>query len=218
MPEPGPSKAVTKSLPEPILLKVGRAVNLVKRLHQWDKQCESKEQVLRGWFPAQEGEEESLMKGRVQTEGKGVWCHRLERLIHLELADLAVNTPYLQHGWKSFVKGKGRGNAQKSYFDSINVCLTPASPGKKSHPASPGKGRRKNSDASNGGASSAKTPFVVNGLGNYNVGQPCSDCGSVHKEIFSFARVQNGPYKGREWEGIVKNVIDGWGRFVQEYV
>jgi len=32
-----------------IQLKVGRAVNLVKRLDQWDKQCGLKMQIVRGW-------------------------------------------------------------------------------------------------------------------------------------------------------------------------
>ena len=37
--------------PSTIKLKVGRAVNLNKRIDQWGKQCSSKEQVLRGWYP-----------------------------------------------------------------------------------------------------------------------------------------------------------------------
>lgn len=81
-----------------IHLKVGRAVNLVKRIDEWGKQCGSKEQVLRGWWPGtveNDDSETSLMKGRVKPGDKGACCHRLERLIHLELADLAVHTPYL---------------------------------------------------------------------------------------------------------------------------
>jgi hypothetical protein len=30
----------------------------------------------------------------------GPHCHRLERLVHLELADLAKNAPYLRPGWE----------------------------------------------------------------------------------------------------------------------
>ncbi|KAJ7581356.1 hypothetical protein C8J56DRAFT_1015968 [Mycena floridula] len=205
------SKSSTKSAP--LLLKVGRTVNLVKRLHQWGKQCGSKEQVLRGWFPAEEGEDSSLLKGRVQAEGKGVWCHRLERLIHLELADLAVNTPYLEPGWKNFRKGKGKGRAQQAQY-------TPAVPSSPPVTGSPRGRPRKGSAASgtnSGTTSPRKPPFLVNGLGNYNAG-PCIDCGSFHKEIFSFPRVQSGAYKGREWDDIVKGVIEGWGKFVEEYV
>jgi hypothetical protein len=69
---------------ETIKLKVGRAVNLVKRIDQWGKQCGSKEQVLRGFYPgvvepdnnAGDGGT-SLMKGRVIAGEKGSWCHRL---------------------------------------------------------------------------------------------------------------------------------------------
>ena len=39
----------------------------------------------------------------------------------------------------------------------------------------------------------------------------------VHKEIFSFPRA-NGRYKGKEWEEIVKPVIEKWGGFVGAYV
>ena len=61
-----------------IKLKVGRAVNLVKRIDQWGKQCGSKEQVLRGFYPGSvETDETSLMKGRVIAGEKGPWCHRL---------------------------------------------------------------------------------------------------------------------------------------------
>ncbi|KAI6137233.1 hypothetical protein F5141DRAFT_1079858 [Pisolithus sp. B1] len=45
----------------------------------------------------------------------------------------------------------------------------------------------------------------------------CTDCGTVHQEIFSFRRSNGGKYKGREWDGIVKPVIEKWGRFIKEY-
>lgn len=64
-----------------VKLKVGRAVNLVKRIDQWGKQCGSKEQVLRGWYPGtvdgEDGNDGSLMKGRVTAGEKAAWCHRL---------------------------------------------------------------------------------------------------------------------------------------------
>lgn len=72
-----------------IKLKVGRAVNLVKRIDQWGKQCGSKEQVLRGWYPgtvddSQGGNDGSLMKGRVVAGDKAAWCHRLGKRICFE--------------------------------------------------------------------------------------------------------------------------------------
>jgi hypothetical protein len=38
----------------------------------------------------------------------------------------------------------------------------------------------------------------------------------THKEIFAFRRPDTGKYKGREWDLIVKPVIEKWGRFVRE--
>ncbi|GLB35062.1 putative T5orf172 domain containing protein [Lyophyllum shimeji] len=66
--------------------------------------CGSKEQVLRGWYPGtvepgNTASEGSLMKGRVKAGEKGPWCHRTERLVHLELADLAFTCVYLDPAW-----------------------------------------------------------------------------------------------------------------------
>lgn len=103
--------------------KVGRTVNLVKRIDQWGKRCASKEQVLRGWWPGtvEDDDDEdqaingSLMKGRVRAGDKGPLCHRLERLVHLELADLAVNAPYLEPGFpKTKKKDAGGGSTSSS--------------------------------------------------------------------------------------------------------
>ncbi|KAL1677029.1 hypothetical protein EV122DRAFT_215066 [Schizophyllum commune] len=163
--------------PSTIKLKVGRAVNLNKRIDQWGKQCSSKEQVLRGWYPGIVEPDDSdhpvpdgavsLMKGRVRPGAKGAWCHRLERLIHLELADLALGQAYLDHHWPNV--DKPTGNA-----------------------------------------------VGANGMGNG--GGKCVDCGQIHKEIFEFVRVRKGKYKGKEWESIVKPVIEKWGAFVDAYV
>jgi hypothetical protein len=38
-----------------------------------------------------------------------------------------------------------------------------------------------------------------------------------HQEIFSFRRVQEGDYFGREWEDIVEPVIRKWGVFLANY-
>ncbi|TEB35916.1 hypothetical protein FA13DRAFT_1752644 [Coprinellus micaceus] len=154
---------------ETIKLKVGRAVNLVKRIDEWGKQCGSKEQVLRGYYPGpetlgEEGEQEvSLMKGRVRAGEKSPCCHRLERLVHLELADLTATCTYLHPSWPH-----------------ISEPATTVSGGKTSR-------------------------------------ERCEDCGSLHKEIFEFQR-WTGANKNKEWEEIVKPVIERWGRFVENYV
>ena len=76
-------------------IKVGRATTLNKRMEQWGKQCSSKEQVLRGWWPGGVKSNTRVLKGTVEPGVKGKFCHRLERLIHLELADIAQNAQYL---------------------------------------------------------------------------------------------------------------------------
>ncbi|KAJ7632144.1 hypothetical protein FB45DRAFT_911638 [Roridomyces roridus] len=169
-----------------IKLKTGRTTHLVRRLGQWGKQCSSKEQVLRGWYPGgvdpETGLPASLMKGRVDAGSKGPACHRLERLIHLELADLVAEGQYLKSDWKSFKKGEAADDG------NISASSPPSTPNKKPAAASLGSGPK------------------------------CPDCGKQHKEIFTFTRVKKGPYKGKEWESIVKPVVDRWGQFVEEHV
>jgi hypothetical protein len=80
-------------------LKVGRATNLNRRMDQWGKQCGSKEQILRGFWPGGMDKAGVPMKGLVQAGPKGPWCHRVERLVHIELGDLVECTPYLEDGY-----------------------------------------------------------------------------------------------------------------------
>jgi len=40
----------------------------------------------------------------------------------------------------------------------------------------------------------------------------------MHQEIFVFTRVESGRYAGKEWELIVKPVIEKWGSFVERFV
>ncbi|KAH0830323.1 hypothetical protein J3R83DRAFT_1694 [Lanmaoa asiatica] len=151
--------------PDVIQLKVGRAVNLIKRLDQWDKQCGSKIQIPRGWWPGtveDNGTGTSLLKGNIKAGDPGPFCHRVERLVHIELADLSLHAPYL---------------------NSNNISYSGTSLSKKT---------------------TAKETA-------------CFDCGVVHREIFTFPRPEKGEYKGKEWDLIVKPVIEKWGRFVKEY-
>ncbi|KAL6307961.1 hypothetical protein BKA93DRAFT_766686 [Sparassis latifolia] len=152
---------------EHIQLKVGRAVKLTKRIDEWSKQCGSKPQVLRGYWPSGvDTDDGSLMKGRVRVGEKGMWCHRVERLVHLELADLAVNSPYLDDDFP--------------------------------------KTRAQPQDTPTREASTRKKT-------------PCSDCDKIHREIFTFARSEHSRYHGKEWESLVRPVIEKWGGFVEAY-
>lgn len=81
--------------------KVGRTVKLNKRMDEWEKQCGSKSQYLRGRWPEVDGDDEPNLMGRLVEGPKGKFCFRLERLIHVELADLAQNGQYLLAGFPS---------------------------------------------------------------------------------------------------------------------
>ncbi|KAG9318193.1 hypothetical protein JVU11DRAFT_272 [Chiua virens] len=87
--------------PDVIQLKVGRTVKLNKRLDEWGKQCGSKDQILRGWWPGTiedgNGTDVILLKGNIKPGDFGPFCHRLERLVHLELSDLSSYEPYNGH-------------------------------------------------------------------------------------------------------------------------
>jgi len=163
--------------PKEVHIKVGRAVNLVKRLDQWSKQCGSKEVILRGWWPGRVVDNEdtgpSLLRGRIEAGEKGKHCHRLERLIHLELSDLVVNKAYQR---PEFLQ-------KRPNSDHIPPALPHA-------PRSANKLHR----------------------------EECPDCGQLHKEIFTFTRVESGKLKNKEWDMIVHPVIEKWGKFVEQYL
>ena len=60
-------------------------------------------QIVRGWWPGtveddsdDDGTNGSLLKGSIKAGEPGPLCHRVERLVHIELADLVVHTPYLK--------------------------------------------------------------------------------------------------------------------------
>ncbi|KAG6379199.1 hypothetical protein JVT61DRAFT_11643 [Boletus reticuloceps] len=117
--------------PDVIQLKVGRAVNLVKRLDQWDKQCGSKIQIPRGSWPGtvedDDGTGGSLLKGNIKPGEPGPFCHRVERLVHIELTDLSLHVPYLNPGWPNNTSdpssGAGTTTILKKTTPKETTCL-----------------------------------------------------------------------------------------------
>lgn len=113
-----------------IHLKVGRAVNLTKRLDQWTKQCGTKkrEHIIRGWWPGEVDSSGGHLKGKVVAGDAGAYCHRLERLIHLELGDLVLSQQYLDPAFPKIetanVKKTGVGNKQKC-AECMSLAVTP---------------------------------------------------------------------------------------------
>ncbi|CAE6364235.1 unnamed protein product [Rhizoctonia solani] len=117
--------------PNEVHIKVGRAINLVKRLDEWSKQCVSREVIIRGWWPGtiEDNDQDdsansvSLLKGRINPGEKGKYCHRLERLIHLELSDVALNSTHLTPEFKKTASAK----KAKTGADSSPSKAPPAS-------------------------------------------------------------------------------------------
>lgn len=72
-----------------IALKVGRAVNVFKRIEQWRSQCQSKSPLLRAFFPRPQGVPQDVLPGAASVFEKGVLLsHKWERLCHIELSFL----------------------------------------------------------------------------------------------------------------------------------
>jgi hypothetical protein len=168
--------------PGQVHLKVGRTVNLVKRMDQWSKQCESKEQVVRGYWPGNGSADNSdLMKGRMKVGNPGPYCYRVERLVHLELADLVQNKPYLVAGYPRLDEAPDRDNspAEKRKCPDCRSCFYPKDSG-------------------------SLTILIVGG--------------KTHKEIFTFQRFASGKNKGKEYEVVVKPVVEKWGAYVEKYL
>ncbi|KAG8858518.1 hypothetical protein FRB96_005190 [Tulasnella sp. 330] len=216
-----------------INLKVGRAVNLVKRIDEWTKSCESKEPILRGWYPGPDrGDhaEISLMKGKVQGESKGKNCHRLERLIHLELADLVINKAYLT---PEFDGASVSATADKAKPTAKTKTKTKAKAAEKDKNKKPRKKSKvrvdsdededdddfEENDDDEDETLAPPSPVTSRSKPRMKVQirPPCKDCGQVHKEIFTFTRPTEGRLKGHEWEKIVHPVIEKWGGFVDNY-
>ena len=97
------SNSADPKRPDVIQLKVGCAADLIKRLDQCDKQCGSKIQIPCGWWPGtvedDNGTGGNLLQGNIKVGNPGPLSHRVERLVHIELADLSLHAPYLNPEW-----------------------------------------------------------------------------------------------------------------------
>ncbi|KAG1882867.1 hypothetical protein F4604DRAFT_309799 [Suillus subluteus] len=151
-------------------LKIGYSNDVKKRHAEWKNKCRSSIKDVRGWWPgtiieAKDDNEMSIQEliGNNRQGAKGPMAEHLERLVHIELNDLATHAPYLHPN-----------------FPDVHFSDVPRLP-----KAAP---------------------------------KPCRDCnGTKHQEVFSFTRVKEGEFFGREWEDIIKPVIRKWGLFLMEY-
>jgi len=116
---------------------------------------------------------------------------RLERLIHLHLADLVM---YGQH--------------RHPRFPNVSFEEAGQSP-------SPGPSR-KNSDGDSPGRRAKKRSALQQ---IQALSQPCPDCSKTHKEIFTVFRGPRGSnIEGKEFEALVGPIIIKWGDFVGKFV
>lgn len=94
--------AETSQQGQRILLKIGRANNVQRRLHEWSTQCGYNLSLIR-FYPHVSASSPGSVGGKLTTPslnkevGKKVPnSHRIERLIHLELGDNPENRPLVQ--------------------------------------------------------------------------------------------------------------------------
>ncbi|KAG2041389.1 hypothetical protein BDR03DRAFT_1007224 [Suillus americanus] len=151
-------------------LKIGYSNDVKKRHAEWKNKCRSSIKNVCGWWPQTiievKDDDEVLIQeliGNNRQGDKGPMAEHLERLVHIELNDLATHAPYLRPS-----------------FPDVHFSDVPRLP--KADP------------------------------------KPCHDCnGTKHREVFSFTRVKEGAFFGREWEDIIKPVIRKWGLFLIKY-
>jgi hypothetical protein len=74
--------------PRSVLLKIGRAANVHRRLSQWAKQCSYNITLIR-YYPYKEAQIQRSLDAGIPPR-KVAHVHRVERLIHLELAEKRV--------------------------------------------------------------------------------------------------------------------------------
>ncbi|MDI1491589.1 MAG: hypothetical protein OHK93_002798 [Ramalina farinacea] len=81
-----PSTNPTASPPTTVLLKIGRAANVQRRMNQWTRQCGYNVSLIR-YYPYRPA---SASASAVVNSGQVRYAHKVERLIHLELAEQRV--------------------------------------------------------------------------------------------------------------------------------
>ena len=81
------SKRLKPSQPQTVLLKIGRAANVHRRLSQWAKQCSYNITLIR-YYPYNDAQPGKV--GASLPPRKVPHVHRVERLIHIELAEKRV--------------------------------------------------------------------------------------------------------------------------------
>lgn len=90
-------------------IKVGLTTSLNRRYSEHLRNCPALQPVLLGYFPPSPGDENpNLGVGRIIPGNKLPYIHLVEKLVHLELADVATNAPYLHQLFPQSASGGQR--------------------------------------------------------------------------------------------------------------
>lgn len=73
-----------------MLLKIGRAANVQRRMNQWQRQCGYDVEVLRYYPQFHAAQSSATLHTSVQTPTPTPHCRRVERLIHIELSGMGL--------------------------------------------------------------------------------------------------------------------------------
>ena len=103
-----------------VFFKVGRTLNVPKRIEQWDKQCPSNIQTMRGYWPfPTDSRMESLIPGCYMPKNAGTLHHKVEELVFIELQDLVVHRQYLDPDFPN-IKNNTESASVISFANSIS--------------------------------------------------------------------------------------------------
>ena len=69
--------------------------NIVRRYKEHRRRCPSLRPTLLGYYPSNGESRSDLAAGRLNPNKKTLASHLLERVVHLELTDVAIHAPYL---------------------------------------------------------------------------------------------------------------------------
>ena len=83
------------SRPDIIRIKVGRTNDMIRRYKEHHRRCPSLQPTLLGYYPSNGESPQDLAAGRLRPNKKTSSSHLLERVVHLELTEVAVHAPYL---------------------------------------------------------------------------------------------------------------------------
>ncbi|KAL6233844.1 meiotically up-regulated gene 113-domain-containing protein [Aspergillus navahoensis] len=85
------SSARSPKSPGTVRLKIGRTSNVTRRLNEWSKQCSNHLTLIRYYpYTSSSRRQGQGQNGGLEPGRKVPHVHRVERLIHLELADMRI--------------------------------------------------------------------------------------------------------------------------------